>query len=66
MGEDTIRKYSSCGTLEQNGVVERRNITLMDMIRSMVSNSILLFSCRANRCVYLRQDSNQNGTRDTL
>ena len=29
------------GTPEQNGVVERRNRTLIDMVRSMMSNSTL-------------------------
>ena len=29
------------GTLEQNGVAERRNRTLIDMVRSMMSNSTL-------------------------
>ena len=27
------------GTLEQNGVAERRNQTLMDMVRSMISGT---------------------------
>ena len=30
------------GTPKQNGVVERRNRTLIDMVRSMMSNSTLL------------------------
>ena len=30
------------GTPEQNGVVKRRNCTLIDMVRSMMSNSTLL------------------------
>jgi hypothetical protein len=29
------------GTPQQNGVAERRNRTLMDMVRSMLSNSTL-------------------------
>jgi len=29
------------GTRQQNGVSERRNRTLMDMVRSMLSNSCL-------------------------
>ena len=29
------------GTLEQNGVAERRNHTLINMVRSMMSNSTL-------------------------
>ena len=33
--------YTMPGTPEQNGVAERRNRTLMDMVRSMMSNSSL-------------------------
>ena len=32
------------GTPQQNGVAERRNCTLMDMVRSMLSNSLLPIS----------------------
>jgi hypothetical protein len=32
------------GTPQQNGVAERRNRTLMDMVRSMLSNSTLPLS----------------------
>ena len=34
-------QYTMPGTPQQNGVTERRNITLMDMVRSMISNSSL-------------------------
>ena len=34
-------QYTMPGTIEQNGVVERRNRTLMDMIRSMISRTKL-------------------------
>ncbi|RVW86998.1 Retrovirus-related Pol polyprotein from transposon TNT 1-94 [Vitis vinifera] len=36
-----IANYTMPGTPEQNGVVERRNRTLIDMVRSMMSNSTL-------------------------
>ena len=36
-----IENYTMLGTPEQNGVVKRRNCTLIDMVRSMMSNSIL-------------------------
>ncbi|RVW24034.1 Retrovirus-related Pol polyprotein from transposon TNT 1-94 [Vitis vinifera] len=36
-----IANYTMPGTLEQNGVAERRNRTLIDMVRSMMSNSTL-------------------------
>ena len=32
------------GTLQQNGIAERRNRTLMDMVRSMISSSCLPYS----------------------
>ena len=34
-------QYTMLGTSQQNGVSERRNRTLMDMVRSMLSNSSL-------------------------
>src|SRR5262249_51050714 len=34
-------QYTMPGTLEQNGVAERRNRTLMEMVRSMLSHSSL-------------------------
>ena len=34
-------QYTMSGTPQQNGVAERRNRTLMDMVRSMLSNSSL-------------------------
>jgi len=34
-------QYTMSGTPQQNGVSERRNRTLMDMVRSMLSNSCL-------------------------
>jgi transposase InsO family protein len=36
-----VAHYSTPGELQQNGVAERRNRTLMDMIRSMLSYSNL-------------------------
>jgi transposase InsO family protein len=37
-------QYTMPGTPQQNGVTERRNRTLMDMVRSMLSNSTLSLS----------------------
>ncbi|GJZ49373.1 putative RNA-directed DNA polymerase [Tanacetum coccineum] len=34
-----INQYTMSGTPQQNGVAERRNHTLMDMVRSMLANS---------------------------
>jgi len=34
-------QYTMSGTPKQNGVSERHNRTLMDMVRSMLSNSTL-------------------------
>ena len=34
-------QYTMSGTPQQNGVSKRRNRTLMDMVRSMLSNSCL-------------------------
>lgn len=39
--EGIVAQYTMPGTPQQNGVVERRNRTLMDMVRSMLSNSEL-------------------------
>ena len=36
-----IAQYTMLGSLEQNGVAERRNRTLKDMMRSMMSGSNL-------------------------
>jgi transposase InsO family protein len=36
-----VAQYTMPGSLDQNGVVERRNRTLLDMVRSMLSNSNL-------------------------
>ena len=36
-----VPQYTMPGTPEQNGVAERRNRTLKDMVRSMMSNSNL-------------------------
>ena len=36
-----VAQYSTLGEPRQNGVVERRNRTLMDMVRSMISYSTL-------------------------
>jgi transposase InsO family protein len=40
--EGIVAQYTMLGTPQQNGVAERRNRTLMDMVRSMLSNSHLL------------------------
>ena len=34
-------RYTMSGTSQQNGVAERRNRTLLDMVRCMLSNSSL-------------------------
>jgi hypothetical protein len=39
--EGIVAQYTMPGTPHQNGVAERRNCTLMDMVRSMLSNSHL-------------------------
>ena len=39
-----VSQFSAPGTPQQNGVAERRNKTLSDMIRSMLSYSMLLNS----------------------
>ena len=36
-----VPQYTMSGTPSQNGVAERRNRTLKDMVRSMISHSIL-------------------------
>ena len=36
-----VAQYTMLGSLNQNDVAERRNQTLMDMVRSMLSNSKL-------------------------
>jgi transposase InsO family protein len=41
---DICAQYTMLGTPQQNGVAERRNRTLMDMVRSMLSNSTLPLS----------------------
>jgi len=38
---DICAQYTMPSTPQQNGVSERRNRTLMDMVRSMLSNSCL-------------------------
>ena len=39
---DIDARYTMSGTSQQNGVAERRNRTLLDMVRCMLSNSSLL------------------------
>ena len=49
-------QYTMPGTPQQNGVAERRNRTLMDMVRSMISNSSLpksLWTYALKTAVYL-------------
>ena len=43
-GEGIVAQYTMSGTPQQNGVAKRRNRTLMDMVRSMISNSQLPLS----------------------
>ena len=38
-GQGIVNQYTMPGTPQQNGVAERRNRTLMDMVRSMLANS---------------------------
>lgn len=42
--EGIITQYKMAGTPQQNDIAERRNLTLIDMIRSMVNNSSLSIS----------------------
>ena len=54
--EGIVAQYTMSGTPQQNGVAERRNRTLMDMVRSMISNSKLplsLWSEALKTAVYL-------------
>jgi hypothetical protein len=44
MEQGIVAQYSMLGEPQQNGVAERRNRTLMDMVRSMISYSTLLVS----------------------
>ena len=39
-----VPQYTMSGSLSMNGVAERRNITLKDMVRSMISHSNLPIS----------------------
>ena len=39
-----LSQLTAPGTPQQNGVAERRNMTMLDMMRSMLSNSSLLKS----------------------
>jgi hypothetical protein len=39
--EGIVAQYTMPGTPQQNGVAKRRKCTLMDMVRSMLSNSLL-------------------------
>ena len=38
---EIVPQYTMSGLLSMNGVSERRNITLKDMVRSIISQSIL-------------------------
>lgn len=55
--EDVIvAQYTMPGTPQQNGVAERRNRKLMDMVRSMLSNSelpLFLWSETLKTAVYV-------------
>ena len=39
-----VSQFSTLGTPQQNGIAERRNRTLLDMVRSMLSYSTLPIS----------------------
>ena len=43
-----VAQYTTPGTPQQNGVAERRNRTLMDMVRSMTTSQIFLLTCGVN------------------
>ena len=47
-----VTQYTMFGSPYQNGVAERRNRTLMDMVRSMCSNSKLPESLWTWQCIY--------------
>jgi transposase InsO family protein len=54
--EGFIAQYTMLGSPYQNGVAERRNHTLMDMVRSMLSNSdlpLFLWSEALKTSVYI-------------
>ena len=54
--EGIIAQYTMPGTPQQNGVAERRNRTLMDMVRSMLTNSNMqmnLWSEALKTAIYL-------------
>ena len=51
-----VAQYTMPGTSRQNGVVERRNRTLKDMVRSMIAHTTLsesLWSEALNTSIYL-------------
>jgi transposase InsO family protein len=54
--EGIMAQYTMLGTPQQNGVAERSNRTLMDMVRSMLSNShlpLFLWSETLKTAVYV-------------
>jgi len=54
--EDIVAQYTMPSTPQQNGVAERRNRSLMDMVRSMLSNSelpLFLWSEALKTAVYV-------------
>ncbi len=54
--EGIITQYTMPATPQQNGVVERRNRTLMDMVRSLISNydfSLSIWSEALKTAVYI-------------
>ena len=65
-----VAQYTMPGSSDQNGVAERRNRTLMDMVRSMRSNkktsSILVDWSIKDGCVYIKPSSNQGCLKDTF
>jgi len=55
-GEGIVAQYTMPDTPQQNDVAERRNRTLMDMVRSMLSNSelpLFLWSEALKTAVYV-------------
>ncbi|RVW89318.1 Retrovirus-related Pol polyprotein from transposon TNT 1-94 [Vitis vinifera] len=65
-----VAQYTMLGFPDQNGVAERRNRTLMDMVKSMRSNSklpeSLWFEALKNDSVYIEPSSNKGCPQDAI
>lgn len=64
-----VAQYTMSGTPYQNGVSERGNCTLMDMVRSMRSNLKLpqfLWTEARKTAVYVKLSSNQGCFKDAF